>query len=99
MTEPPAAPNAKPARTRAPVYLVFMLSGKGGQDPPEAEQANLWVQLTKSPIAAASRQQAVEKILAAKGKPDEKGPFLVIPAKEFWQKSKRTETQKREVWS
>lgn len=97
MTEPD--PAAKPARTQHPAYHVFLLIPKGPNMPSDIEQQVLWEQLTKQPIGAASRKQAVEKILEAKGKPDEKGPFLVIPAKEFWRKERRTETTKTEVWS
>lgn len=90
----------RPPRKNNPAYHVFM-HVLGQPDAPGGKPATHWHQLTpeKEPVSAGSRKQAVEQVLSDIGKLDEKGPFLVVPVKECWVKTKRTETTKTEVWS
>lgn len=89
---------AKPRRKQNPTYHVFL--SKGATSPTGATPRPQWDQLTgeDDPVQAVSRKEAVEKVLAALGKPEETGPFLVVPANECWVKGKRTETKKVQVW-
>ena len=91
---------AKATRTQNPCYHVY-LQKTNAPAPEEGGRAFVWEQLTKpdQPVPASTRKQAVEKALAARGKPDEGGPFMVVRAKDVWIKSQRIETTKTQVWS
>jgi hypothetical protein len=114
MTDDPQTPFDKPARKNNPTYHVFRLtSGDPPVSPTTTPRWARWEQLTKEPIRAASRKMAVEVALTrepsapaagpdhklAEEKARQKGPFLVVPEKECWIKSRTTKTETTEVWS
>lgn len=112
MTDEPTTDKPTP-RKNNPAYHVFRLTS--GDPPVSTTTRPHWEQLTPAPIQAASRKMAVELALARAAASDKarsdseeasrtataraKGPFLVVPEKECWIKSKTSETKTVEVWS